>query len=188
VRRHWPLIFLCAVSACQAPPDPRKTNFIVDKGSVKAEYDPNSGRLKRLEVDTDKNGKIDSWTYMDGARIDRIDIDRNEDGKIDRWEHYSGGKLTSVGTSTRGDGVEDEWAYQGAGGVLDRIETDTDRDGHVDKWQVYQPAPVAGQPPVLRSVSSDPGHTGHPTERLLYRADGSFEGSENLAPSGAAVK
>jgi hypothetical protein len=184
VRRYWPLILLCAVSACQSPPDPRRTNFIVDKGHVKATYDPKSGRLKRLEVDLDKNGKFDSWTYMDGTRIDRIEIDRNEDGKIERWEHYTGGKLASVGSSTRGDGVEDEWAYQDAGGVLARIETDTDRDGKIDKWQVFEPSPTPGAPPFLRSVSFDPHHTGHPTERTLYRADGSFDRIEDLTPSG----
>src|SRR4051794_12965251 len=130
-----------ASAACDSPPDPRRTNFIVDKGNVKAQYDPKNGHLKKLDVDTNKNGKIDSWTYMDGTRIDRIEIDRDEDGTIDRWEHYKDGKLESVGTSTKGDGVEDEWAYPRAGDplVLARVETDTDRDGKIDKWQVYDP-------------------------------------------------
>jgi len=184
VCRHWPLLVLCALCGCQSPPDPRGTNFIVDKGNVKAQYDSKSGHLARLEVDTNKNGKIDTWTYMDGTRVDRIEIDRDEDGRIDRWEHYTDGKLTSVGTSTRGDGVEDEWAYQAPAGYLARIETDTDRDGKIDKWQVYDPPSGPGRPPVLRSVSLDPDPAGHPTLRLLYRPDGSFERTEHLDASG----
>lgn len=152
----------------------------MERPGVKAEYDSKSGHLKRLEVDTNKNGRVDSWTYQDGARVDRIEIDRDEDGKIDRWEHYVDGKLNSVGTSTRGDGVEDEWAYQSAGGYLERIETDTDRDGKIDKWQAYDPPVKPGGSPVLRSVSMNPDAAGRPTLRLYYRADGSFERTEHL--------
>ena len=121
-----------------------KPTSSVDRGNVKAQYDPKSGRLKRLEVDTNKNGVIDAWTYQDGTRIDRIEIDKDENGKIDRWEHYVDGKLARVGTSTRGDGVEDEWAFQRADGSLERVETDTDRDGRVDKWETFDAPPAPG--------------------------------------------
>src|SRR4051812_21228768 len=186
MRFLFPLIVgLSLVSvACDSPPDPRRTNFVVKRDNVTARYDDKNGRLTRLEVDMNKNGVIDSWTYMDGTRIDRIEIDRDEDGKIDRWEHYKDGKLESVGSSTRGDGVEDEWAYQGPGGYLARIETDTDRDGKIDKWQGYDPPPAPGAPPALRSVSLDPDQAGRPTLRLLYKPDGSFDRTEHLAPSG----
>jgi len=184
VRTRWLLIVLCAVCACSSDPDPRKTGFVVDKGSVKAHYDPKSGRLRKLEEDTNKNGRLDTWTYMDGTRVDRIEIDRDEDGKIDRWEHYTDGKLTSVGISTRGDGVEDQWAYQAAAGYLERVETDTDRDGRVDKWETYDPPPAPGRPSRLRSVAFDENHTGHPSLRLWYTADGNLERAEHL--TGAA--
>jgi len=181
MRCHWSLLILCAVlPACDSPPPPRLTNFQVDRGNVKAQYSPKTGRLNRLEVDTNKNGRIDTWTYMDGTRIDRIDIDRDENGTIDRWEHYVGGKLARVGTSTRGDGVEDEWAFQHAAGHLDRVETDTDRDGRVDKWETYDAPRTPGGPPVLRAVSMDPDSSGRPTRRLHYRADGTFDRSETL--------
>jgi hypothetical protein len=182
MHRVRPLIFLGVLAgACNSSaPDPRLTNFKVDKGSVKAEYDDKSGRLKRLEVDTNKNGRIDSWTFMDGTRIDRIEIDKDENGTIDRWEHYVGNTLAKVGTSTRGDGVEDEWAFQGAAGVLERVETDTNRDGRVDKWETFDPPRAPGGPPVLRAVALDPDRTGQPTLRLFYRADGSFERTETV--------
>src|SRR6266699_100251 len=133
-----PLVSLCLLAiACDSPPDPRLTNFKVDRNGVKAEYSPKTGRLQRLEEDLNKNGKIDTWTYMDGTKIDRIEMDRDEDGKIDRWEHYVDNKLFKVGTSSRGDGVEDEWAFQGPQGYLERVEADTDLDGKVVKWENY---------------------------------------------------
>jgi hypothetical protein len=183
MRRHLPLLVPClcaALAACNSTPDPRLTNFEVKRNGVVAKYDEKTGRLKRLEVDTNKNGVIDTWTYMDGTRIDRIEIDKDENGKIDRWEYYVDGKLARVGSSTRGDGVEDQWAFQGSDGLLERVETDTDRDGHVDKWEVYETVRTPGPHPVLRSVSSDPDSSGRPTRRLLYRPDGSFERSEIL--------
>lgn len=184
MRCRWPLLILCIFQgACNPTPDPRLSNFRVEKKNVTAQYNPNTGRLNRLEVDTNKNGRIDSWTYMDGTRIDRIEIDKDENGLIDRWEHYTGNKLARVGTSTRGDGVEDEWAFQGAGGFLERIETDTDRDGRIDKWQDYAPPRAPGGAPVLRAVSMDPDASGKPTRRLLYRADGSFDRAETLTNS-----
>ena len=175
------LLLFCAVQvACDSTPPPHLTNFRVEKPNVTAQYNPKTGRLSRLEVDTNKNGRMDAWTYMDGTRMDRIEIDRDENGTIDRWEHYTDNKLTSVGTSTRGDGVEDQWAFQGAHGHLERVETDSDRDGRVDKWEHYDAPQRPGGPPILRTVSMDPDSSGKPTRRLHYRADGSFERSETL--------
>jgi hypothetical protein len=181
MRLLFPLVIVCLLAiACDSPPDPRTTNFKVERKGVKAEYNPKTGRLTRLEVDLNKNGKIDSWTYMDGTKIDRIEMDKDENGKIDRWEHYLNNKLFKVGTSSRGDGVEDEWAFPGPDGALARVEADTDRDGKVDKWEIYEASPKPGAPPVLRSVSMDPDSSGKPTRRLLYRADGTFDRSETI--------
>lgn len=167
------------LSACDTAPDPRTTKLRVERDTVKAQYDDKTGRLKRLEVDTDKNGKIDTWSYNDGTRIERIEIDKDEDGKIDRWEYYSGNKLEKVGTSSRGDGVVDEWAFQGPTGALARVEADTDRDGRVDKWETYDPPSTPGGTPILREVATEPDRSGRPTRRLLYKPDGSFDRAEN---------
>src|SRR5262245_19929262 len=105
------LISTTCLAACREAPDVRRTNFRLERPGVTAQYDDKSGRLKRLEVDLDKNGTIDSWTYADGTRIERIELDRNEDGRVDRWEYYGdGNRLEKVGTSSRGDGVVDEWS------------------------------------------------------------------------------
>jgi hypothetical protein len=174
-------LLVVAAGGCAEPPDPRRTNFRVERGNVAAQYDDKTGRMKRLEVDTDKNGKKDTWTYMDGTRIDRIEIDRDEDGKIDRWEYYVGNKLEKVGTSTRGDGIVDEWAFKNTAGFLQRVETDTDRDGRVDKWEAFE-LRSDGQS-ILRSVSLDPDPSGRPTRRLIYDAAGEFVRAETLTPN-----
>ena len=64
------------------------------------EYDKTTGKLTLLKYDSDGDGKVDTWSYMDGPRVMRIEIDKNEDGKIDRWEYYDANqKLEKIGTS-----------------------------------------------------------------------------------------
>lgn len=165
------LFVLCG---CHRSPDDR---FHVSGKGVAASYDPTTGRLKRLEVDTNKNGVIDSWTTMDGAKIIQIEIDRDEDGRVDRWEHFDADRLVRVGSSTRGDGIEDQWAYSNADDQLSRVETDLNRDGRIDKWEAYV-SPRPGAAPVLTEVASEPDANGKPTFRMYYRPDGSFDRAE----------
>ena len=69
---------------------------------ISPEYDQTTGKLKLLKYDSNSDGKVDTWSYMDGARIVRIEIDQNEDGKIDRWEYYDENrKLEKIGFSRR---------------------------------------------------------------------------------------
>ena len=169
--------------ACNDRVDPRRTGFRVDKDNVTAKYDEKTGKLRAIELDSDKNGKVDTWTYMDGARIDRIEIDRDGNGQVDRWEYYDADKrLLRVGTSTRGDGVVDEWSYADANGVLQRVESDTDRAGRVDKWQRFAPPAASGGAPILVSVEIDTDKRGAPTQRLIYRLDGTLDRVEKVTP------
>jgi EF hand len=158
---------------------------------ITPEYDKKTGRLTLLKYDSNGNGRIDTWSYMDGARVVRIEIDKDEDGKIDRWEYYGPDQtLTKVGYSRANDGKEDAWSYLSADGSVERVEIstkrdgkvtrveryqkgalasaeeDTDGDGRMDKWETYE-----GQR--LASVAFDTRHRGGPDRRLLYRADGS---------------
>src|SRR3954462_2791057 len=154
------------------------------------EYDKTTGKLKLLKYDSDGNGVVDTWSYMDGARIVRIEIDKNEDGKVDRWEHYDANqKLEKIGTSRNGDGKEDSWSYLAEDGSITRVdvsakhdgkisrvehydngvlvaaEEDGDGDGRLDKWETYQ-----GDH--LSSIAFDTTHRGTPDRRLIYGANG----------------
>ncbi|HWW84297.1 MAG TPA: hypothetical protein VNZ26_11875 [Vicinamibacterales bacterium] len=162
---------------------------------IEPEYDPKTGKLRLLKYDADGDGRVDTWSYMDGTRVVRIEIDKDEDGKIDRWEYYGEDqKLEKVGFSRLNDGKEDAWSYAGPDGSIDRIEVsthrdgkvdriehykndrlvsaeeDTDGDGKIDKWETYDGDRLA-------SVAFDTAHRGTPDRRLTY----------DLAKGGAAI-
>ena len=49
-----------------------------------ASYDSKTGKLAALSVDSNRNGKVDTVSHMDGTRILRIEVDQDENGQIDR--------------------------------------------------------------------------------------------------------
>jgi hypothetical protein len=176
------IVLACLVSAgCQRRSETRR---------IEPVYDPKTGKLQLLKYDSNGNGAIDTWSYMDGARAVRIDIDADEDGKIERWEYYGPSqKLEKVGFSRAKDGKEDAWSYPGSAGAIDRIEMstrrdgkvsrvehfkadrlvaaeeDSDQDGQIDKWETYDGDRLA-------SVAFDTLHRGTADRRLIYSADG----------------
>jgi hypothetical protein len=167
---------------CQRQAEPSKR--------IQPVYDKTTGKLQLLKYDSNGNGVIDTWSYMDGARVVRIEIDQDEDGKIDRWEYYGPDqKLEKVGFSRSNDGKEDAWSYAGADGTIARVEIstkrdgkvtriehyqqnklitaeeDTDGDGRMDKWETYD-----GDH--LSSIAFDLLHRGTPDRRLIYGPNG----------------
>ncbi len=131
------LVCLCACS------DPEKERL---RATTKPTYDTKTGKLTELTYDANKNGRIDTWTEMDGTRPLRSRIDRNEDGKIDRWEYYDDkGQLLKVGFSRKDDGKADAWAFSGPDGKLQRIEISSSGDEKkVDRWEYYDPSRATG--------------------------------------------
>ena len=145
---------VCLAAACGACRDGRAT------AAIQPNYD-DTGSLRMLTVDSNGNGKPDTWCQMDGSRIVRIEIDADEDGAIDRWEYYdSNRKLEKVGTARKRDGKIARTEFY-EGGVLARAEEDTDGNGNVDKWEIYANGVVA-------SVAFDTDGAGHPTRRIQY--------------------
>jgi hypothetical protein len=174
------LILLLGV-ACKTPPDPRRTNFEIRAKEGVAKYDPKTGKLQRFDADLNKNGKMETFSYWDGGRVIRIEIDKDEDGKIDRWEHYGDqNTLDRVGSSSKDDEIEDTWTYPDERGFLARVDTDTDRDGLIDKREIFVPRTDAPDGRVLSIVELGIDKAGNAARRLHYRADGSFEKSEVL--------
>jgi hypothetical protein len=173
-------ISIVALSSCDAPPDPRRTNFEIRGKEGVAKYDPKTGRLKRVDADIDKNGRIETFSYWDATRVIRVEVDRDEDGKIDRWEHYTAeNTLSRVGSSSRDDQVEDTWTYPDDDGFLRRVEFDADRDGAIDKREIYAAKAGPAGERVLSVVELDfNAATGLPGRRLYYTVDGRFDRSE----------
>lgn len=135
-------VTLLALTLSGCAPDQERARLAQ---TTQATYDPKTGRLQRLTYDANKNGRIDTWTYMDGKRVLRSEIDRDEDGRIDRWE------------------------FHGADGTLEaiRAEEDGDADGKPDKWETY----VDGR---ISSVAFDENADGKPDRRLNYGPDGAL--------------
>jgi hypothetical protein len=137
-----------------------------EAAGVKASYSKSSGKLELITYDTNKDGKVDAWSHMDGTRLVSMDIDRNFDGVVDRWEYYAAdGSLEKVGMSRAGDGKVDAWAYQGADGQVARMDVDSDHDGRVDTWETYANGALA-------SVELDTDRDGKPDRRLTYGPSG----------------
>jgi hypothetical protein len=104
------------------------------KATTQASYDLTTGKLSEITYDKNKNGRIDTWTKMNGAVPVSSRIDTNEDGILDRWETYdAAGKLTQVdwerapvpgpaNPNPHYTGKPNATAYVGADGVVERIE------------------------------------------------------------------
>lgn len=133
MRKSLILLGLVCLGACSDPDRERL------KATTKPTYDRTTGRLTELTYDANKNGRIDTWTDMDGTRPLRSRLDRDEDGKIDRWELYDEkGQLAKVGFSRKNDGTPDAWAFAGPDGNLSRIEISSSGDEkRIDRWEYY---------------------------------------------------
>jgi hypothetical protein len=111
----------CVFAACQ--PDPQKDPFLRGNDQVQGHYSKKDGHLELLTYDSNKNGKTDTWSFMDGSRVIGVVIDKDEDGVPDRWEYYDAtGKLEKVATARLTPGVPDAWAYPDGSGKVARIE------------------------------------------------------------------
>jgi hypothetical protein len=181
-------VLVCAAFLCPACSDQGQARA---RETTRPTYDKATGKLKELTYDANQNGRIDTWTEMDGARPLRSRIDRDEDGRIDRWEYYdASGTLTKVGFSRRQAETPDAWAFSGADGQIARVEssstgdenridrrefyekgvmvrseTDTNGDGRTDQWETFE----AG---ALKTVATDTNADGRADRRLTYGAGG----------------
>jgi hypothetical protein len=158
--------------------------------AIQAVYDPATGRLQQLRLDSDKNGMVDTVSYMDGTTLIRIEVDKDEDGRVERWEHYGPERrLEKVGFSRANDGKEDAWSFNGPDGSVVRVEISTERDGRVTRTEHYQNGVLTdaeedddrdGRPDRwehyddgrLSSVAFDTTHRGTADRRIVYGPDG----------------
>jgi hypothetical protein len=194
-----PMLAAACVSACrQAPPPPAAP------AKIRPTYDKSSGTLKELEADSDGDGLVDTWGYMDGIRVVRVEVDENGDRVVDRWEYHRalpgqpgpvgqkpravelrrGGvespdkTIERIERATRRDGVVSRWEYF-ENGMLVRVEEDKNGDGKIDKWETYRDGSLA-------TMAIDTGHRGKADRRLVYRPDGTLDRIE-VDPNGSGT-
>ena len=130
---RFAVLLLTLAAACSRAPQGARP---------KADYDPQTGRLRRFEFDSNHDGKYDTVSYMDGTRIVRVELDLDQNGKVERWDFYTPDrKLEKVGFASKNDGVMDSQAFYqpgtGEAAVLQRIEISTRRDGKFDRTEFY---------------------------------------------------
>ena|SRR5436190_21485280 len=161
-------------------------------------YD-SAGTIRRLDSDTDHDGRIDMHAYLFNGRTVRIELDGNGDGIVDRWEYYQpDGQLDRIGTSSEADGIEDMWVAQRGtqmradiatrrdgvadrhefheNGALVRTEQDSNGDGRIDQWQRFEGG-------VLRELLIDTTQSsGRPDRHFVYGRDGSVQRVDSNVP------
>jgi hypothetical protein len=191
--------------------DPEKARLAE---TTRAAYDQSTGKLKELTYDANKNGRVDTWTDMDGTRPLRARLDRNEDGRLDRWEYYDDkGQLAKVGLSRPDDGKPDAWVFPAADGRV-RIELSSARDEKkIDRWERYEAKREGpegagalleadedtngdGQPDkwetyeagALKTASFDQNRDGRPDRRLTYAGGSLVSIDSEPDASGAYTK
>ena len=184
MRKRFCLAVVCTALVASACSDPERQRI---KATTKPTYDKTTGKLTELTYDRNRNGRIDTWTDMDGTKPLRSRIDLDEDGTIDRWEYYGDkGELLKVGFSRKKDGKPDAWAYSDKDGKVERVEIsslanehkidrwehydatglasaeeDTNGDGRIDRWETY-----AGG--AMKTAAFDENGDGKPDRRLTY--------------------
>jgi len=147
------------------------------KAAIKPTYDKTTGKLTQLSYDSDHDGRVDTWTDMDGTRPLRSRIDRNGDGKVDRWEEYdASGTLVKVGFSRRDDGRADAWVSASGENAIQRIEiSSTGDERKIDRWEYYDVSNAgADGRGVLVRVEEDTAGDGRVHKWETYR-DGALE-------------
>ena len=147
------------------------------RARIQPTYDSTSGRLAKLEYDSNGNGKPDTWAYMEGPRLIRLEADENEDTRIDRWEYYRPAEAGAaaqtkqfperIDRATRLDGQVSRREFFERTQMV-RVEEDTDANGATDKWETYSDG-------ALTVLALDSSGKGKPDRRLVYRPDGSLD-------------
>lgn len=163
---------MCGAFLAHGCADPERERL---KQTTKPSYDKTTGKLTELTYDANKNGRVDTWTEMDGTKPLRSRIDSNEDGRIDRWEYYDeAGRLAKVGFSRKADEKPDAWVYSTAAGRIDRIEISSTSDpARIDRWEFYDTSGAAtggsvdGTGPLVR-VDEDTNRDGRPDKWERY--------------------
>jgi len=171
---------------------------------VQATYDEVTGKLTRLAADLNKDGAMDTWTYMNAATPLRSEQDMDGDGKIERWEFTRpDGSAWKVAVSRRNTGKPDRWTYLDATGEPQRIEsasldpTDSGQEPRIDRIETYASGRLSRveedtdadgridkwethEGSTLIAAEFDHNKDGKPDERVTFAAGGKVRGVQKI--------
>lgn len=97
------------------------------------------GVLRQVNFDGNGDGKDDAFAYYSGGKTpDRLEVDEDRDGKIDLWEQYSPkGVLLRYATSKTGSPPDTFVEVDPGTRTPTQVETDADHDGKRERLEVF---------------------------------------------------
>ena len=97
-----------------------------------------AGRMISLEMDTNRDGRIDLWNFYEKGVLARQSRDEDGDGKVDLILTFDGEDVVLVELDRNTDGAFDLWQIYRKGKIF--LETlDIDYDHLVDRWTFFDP-------------------------------------------------
>jgi hypothetical protein len=105
-------------------------------GNLDAESDMDGGAIVSLTIDSNDDGRPDTWEEYARGRMVKNEIDRDYDGVVDAFYHYEGNFLSRERHDANNDGKVDLIIVYREG-HRDKAEEDRDRDGRSDTWTRY---------------------------------------------------
>jgi hypothetical protein len=97
-----------------------------------------NGKIAKVEVDRNFDGKIDKWEFFDReGRPERMELDENFDGKPDLWYFYENGSLRRVEQDTDFNGQPD-WFYFYENSLLVRADCRPNGSKIVTRRRLYE--------------------------------------------------
>jgi len=113
-------------------------------------FDSATGTLSQIVYDASGDHKPDSRAYYQAGRVVRLEVDSDQDGKADTWYYYGlNEQVEKIGFSRRHDGVVDAWRILGRNGQVVSIEFSDARDGTINRRElVGQRATTPAEPSI----------------------------------------
>lgn len=151
-----------------------------------------SGKVRRIESDFDKDGIIDEIALFESGELREKHRATTLDGRLDTWDFYDKGLVARTERDENGDGVIDQWwEYPSRGCPL--IHVDTDGDGRPDpgasidycKETGYSPPPL---PDAEKPKEEDFGAPDQRVEEVSNVQDGSADGETAASGDEAATE
>lgn len=133
-------------------------------------------------ADLDFDGRVDMWTYFDGAgKLRRRELDYDRDGNMDEIQLFKAGEVVEKQRASTPAKRLDTWEFY-TGGRLVRAERDSDGNGRIDQWWDYKTPDC----PLIRSDTDGNGEP-DPKSVVDYCSESGYKPPEQAAPSAAPM-
>ncbi len=133
-------------------------------------------------ADLDFDGRIDMWSYHDDAgKLRRRELDYDRDGNVDEIQLYKAGEIAEKHRASTPAKRLDTWEFYTAGRLV-RAERDSDADGRVDQWWDYKTPDC----PVIRADTDGNGEPDPKTE-VDYCSESGYKPPEQAVPTAAPM-